>query len=71
VRDPLTALGSNVRARRRALGLSQETVAHAVDMQQTHLSRLELGRRNVSFMTLLRIARALKTTPAELATGIR
>lgn len=70
VRHPIKALGSRVRAHRKALGLSQEKLAHAADMHQTYVSSLEQGRRNPSFLSLLRIARALKTTPAKLLGGI-
>jgi len=65
-RQPLKALGSAVRRRRQELGLSQEKLAHAADCHQTWVSSLERGRRNPSVLSLLRIARALKTTPAEL-----
>ncbi|MCK6478667.1 MAG: helix-turn-helix transcriptional regulator [Planctomycetes bacterium] len=68
---PLQALGVSIRDRRKSLGVSQEKLAHAAGASQSYVSSLECGRRNPSFLSLLRIARALKTTPAELLGGLR
>ena len=53
------ALGEAVRARRRALGLSQEALGEKARIDQTYLSNLENGRRNVSLALLVRLAQAL------------
>ena len=53
-------LGSAVRVRRRALGLSQEEFAEKVDCHRNFVGRIERGEQNPTVDTLVRIARALK-----------
>jgi transcriptional regulator with XRE-family HTH domain len=69
--DPLDAFTANLVRRRRALGLTQEAVASAAMMDQSQYNRIERGRVDPSIRTLTRIARALRTTPAELLAGVR
>lgn len=70
VSDPLRTFTSNLRERRRALGLSQETAAAAASMDQSQYSRIERGEVDPSIRTLTRVARALRTTPSDLLHGI-
>jgi transcriptional regulator with XRE-family HTH domain len=51
--------------------MSQETLAEEANMHRTALSRLETRGRAPEFRTLLRLARALDTTPASLLRGVR
>lgn len=69
--DPLDAFASNLVRRRRALGLTQEAVAAGAMMDQSQYSRIERARVDPSVRTLTRIARALRTTPSELLSGVR
>jgi transcriptional regulator with XRE-family HTH domain len=62
------ALGEAIRQKRTALGLSQEELAEASDLHITHIGGLETGVRNPSYATLIRLARALETTPGSLLT---
>ncbi len=55
----LQHLGARIRARRRALGQSQEDLAGYTQLHATYISHLENGRRNVSFVTLVKLAHAL------------
>jgi transcriptional regulator with XRE-family HTH domain len=55
----LTMLGNAVRARRRVLGLSQEELAERADMHRNYVGGIERGERNISYLNLLRLARAL------------
>lgn len=63
--------GRRVRERRHALGLSQLTFSDVVGLHFTYISDVELGRRNVTLETLLRLAVALEVDPAELVQGLR
>ena len=56
----------NVRAARKAIGLSQEELAHEADIDRTYISQVERKQRNLTISVLARIARALATTPDKL-----
>ncbi|MDE4917468.1 transcriptional regulator with XRE-family HTH domain [Cupriavidus metallidurans] len=62
----LTAIGAVVRARRLALGVSQEALAHATGIDRSHMGRIERGERNLSVLNLVRIASALEVAPSSL-----
>jgi transcriptional regulator with XRE-family HTH domain len=66
----LTALGLNVRNKRKALGLSQQHLATKSGLNRTYLSEFERGKRNPNLLTVWRIARALGTSLAALCEGI-
>ena len=52
-------VGSNVAARRRACGWSQEAFADKCGFSQQYLSGLEKGRRNPTLKTMAELAKAL------------
>jgi transcriptional regulator with XRE-family HTH domain len=56
----LAAVGSAIRDRRRALGLSQEALADAARIDRSHMGKIERGERNVTILNLVRIATALE-----------
>jgi len=62
----LVALGQAVIAARERRGLTQEGLSFECDLDRTYISGIERGVRNPTAKTLLRLARALKTTPSEL-----
>ncbi len=64
-------LGERLRARREALGLSQEALAHQADIHWTFLGQVERGRRNLSLHNLLKLAAGLGVDPAELVQGLQ
>lgn len=64
-------MGGRVRARREALGLSQEALAHQTGIHWTFLGQVERGRRNLSLHNLLKIAAGLGVDPAELVQGLQ
>ena len=64
--DLVQLLGQNVRAHRKAKGLSQEQLALDAGMKRAYLSDLERGTRNPSIRALERLATALGVEPAEL-----
>jgi transcriptional regulator with XRE-family HTH domain len=62
----LTVLGSNIRQKRIAVGLSQEELAKRAGLHRTYLGGVERGERNVSVQNLARIASALGVEAFEL-----
>jgi transcriptional regulator with XRE-family HTH domain len=55
----LVALGHAVRALRLARGLTQEGLAEVSGLHPRYISDVERGRRNIGFLNLERLARAL------------
>jgi DNA-binding XRE family transcriptional regulator len=66
-RHPQVALGRAVRLRREAIGLTQEALADAADLDATSIRGLERGIANPRWDTADRIARALGLALHELA----
>lgn len=62
----LIRVGAAVRAKRKALEVSQEELADNVGMDRSHMGRIERGERNVSLINIIRIARALDCAPSEI-----
>jgi transcriptional regulator with XRE-family HTH domain len=62
----LLALGYAVREMRKRRGVPQQAVVFDAGVGDGYVSALELGRLNPSFVTLLRVARTLGFTLAEL-----
>jgi transcriptional regulator with XRE-family HTH domain len=62
----IEVLARNVRAARKAAGLSQEELAHEAEVDRTYISQVERRLRNVTVSVLARIAIALGTTPDKL-----
>lgn len=59
-------LGSVLRARRAALGYSQESFADAIAMHRAYYSALERGQHNLTLGTLTRVAEGLNAKLSEL-----
>lgn len=62
----LVRLGAAVRARRTQMNYSQETLADAAEIDRSHMGKIERGERNVTFLNIARIARALECKPSDL-----
>lgn len=60
----------NVRRARKAIALSQEELALEAEVDRTYVSQVERGKRNITVVVLARLARALRTTPANLVSGM-
>ena len=67
----LVQLGKRVRALREQRGISQEALADLAEIHRNYISQIEGGKRNLSFFNLVKIARALKVSPAKLIEPIR
>lgn len=62
--------GSHVRGLREAASITQAALADAAQMHVTYLSGVERGKRNVSLINIVRLARALQMPPGDLLRGI-
>ena len=62
----LQRIGFRVRERRLAQNLTQAALAGACGLHRTFVGSVERGERNAAVLSLRKIARALRTTPAEL-----
>lgn len=68
--EPRAQFAANLKAARRKRELSQEALGRAADLHPTEISRLERARREPRLMTVVRLARALDVTAADLVKGI-
>lgn len=62
----LKLLGAAIRARRKALSLSQEALADAAQLDRGHMGKIERGERNVTLLNVLKIARAVGCKASDL-----
>lgn len=62
----LALLGAAVRARRKALQMSQEALADYAGIDRSHMGKIERGERNVSILNVERIATAMGCKVSEL-----
>ena len=64
--DPGLAFGKVLRAVRREVGLTQEQLAHAAEIDRTFVSLIERGERQPTVRVIFRLAEALCVTPSRL-----
>jgi transcriptional regulator with XRE-family HTH domain len=62
----LDLFGRRVRETRHRKGLSQNALAARAGMDRTYLSDIERGRKNLSLVKIVRIARALEVDVRDL-----
>jgi len=60
----LVALGRAIRARREAMGFSQESFADHISMHRTYYGQIERGGKNLTLSLLDRVALGLGTKPS-------
>jgi transcriptional regulator with XRE-family HTH domain len=70
MRDPLNVFAANLRSIREELGLSQERLAHSADLHVSHVAKIERSDREPGVRTVVKLARTLKVSAAELFDGI-
>lgn len=68
---PLRLLGINLRSFREKKGLTQERLGERAELDPTYISGIERGVRNPSVLTLVRLAKALGISIAELCEGVK
>ncbi|MBI4647424.1 MAG: helix-turn-helix transcriptional regulator [Bacteroidia bacterium] len=66
----LIELGNQIRKARKKKGLSQEQLAFDADVVRSYIGGIERGERNVSFLTLIKIAECLGCDVAKFTKGI-
>ena len=64
--DITKVFGSNVKAYRQRIGLSQEAFAEKCGMHRTYISAIECFRRSISLENIQKIADALEIEPYQL-----
>ncbi|MDP9894905.1 DNA-binding XRE family transcriptional regulator [Variovorax boronicumulans] len=70
--DPaLLALGTAIKALRKAHGLSQEELAHRSHIDRSYMSSIERGMQNPGVMTVVQIAAGIGVSVTELAAKAR
>jgi transcriptional regulator with XRE-family HTH domain len=70
VADHLEQLAKNLRAAREAAGISQRRLSELSGVDLAHVNRIEAARRDPSTRILVRLASALRTTAADLLSGV-
>ena len=66
----LIKLGNIIREYRKSLNLSQEKLAFLCNFDRTYISLIERGKRNPSYLNLLKLSEGLKTSISELTKGL-
>ena len=66
----LKQLGAQIRDFRKSKGISQEQLALLAEVDRSYLGSIERGLRNVSFLTLVKIASCLSCDVSKLTKGI-
>lgn len=61
--DFLKLVGENIRFLRKKRGLTQEELAERINLQQAYIGGVERGERNISMLTLQKIADGLEVSP--------
>jgi transcriptional regulator with XRE-family HTH domain len=68
--DPTAQFAANLRRLRLAAGLTQERLSAATQMESAEISRLERGASDPQLRTIVRLARGLGVSVAELLAGV-
>ena len=66
----LVAFGKTVSMRRKLLGLTQEEVGIRADLHRTYVADIERGARNISLLSLTRLANALEMSASSICFAI-
>jgi transcriptional regulator with XRE-family HTH domain len=62
----LKKLGAQIKRLREAKKLSLRELSYACDIDNSKISKIEKGQINITFTTMLQLAKALETEPSEL-----
>ena len=68
--EELSRLGQRIRNLRLSKGLSQEDLAELASLHRTYIGGIERGERNVAFLNLVRLSKALEVSLSELMEGV-
>ncbi|WP_299696408.1 helix-turn-helix transcriptional regulator [Hydrocarboniphaga sp.] len=64
--EPALAFGAAVRAARTELGVAQELLAHRAGIERSHMGKIERGEHMPTLALVLKIAKALGCSSADL-----
>lgn len=67
---PLQRFGATLRQYRQQRGLSHRALASSIGIRSSYISEIELGKRNIAVLTLLRMTHALHIPAAWLFTQV-
>ena len=62
----LKKLGANIKRLREMKNLSLRELSYACDIDNSKISKIEKGQINITFTTILQLAKALDISPSEL-----
>lgn len=62
----LLHFGQRVRKIRKSVGLSQEELSYKSNVNRTYIGMIERGEKNVTLLTMVKIAQALEINIADL-----
>lgn len=62
----LKKLGAQIKKLREAKSLSLRELSYACDIDNSKISKIEKGQINITFTTILQLAKALEVEPSEL-----
>jgi transcriptional regulator with XRE-family HTH domain len=68
-KEGLLKLGLHIKKLRTNKTMSQEDLAYAADVSLSQISRIELGKHNTTFSTLLSICKAMNITISDFFDG--
>ena len=63
---PALAFGAVIREKRFELGMSQEDLAYAAQVERSHMGKIERGEHLPNLVLILRLAKALAVKPGLL-----
>ncbi|MFP4414389.1 helix-turn-helix domain-containing protein [Coleofasciculus sp.] len=66
----LIKFGLKIRELRLLKNLSQEDLADLAGLHRTYIGGIERGERNVAFLNIVRLARALEVSLSDLMQGV-
>lgn len=66
MKNPNVAFGKIIASLRRAARFSQEELADRAAIHRTYVSQIERGLKSPTIVMLLRLAKALNTTPSKI-----
>lgn len=69
--EPREQFAANLKAARTRAGLSQEDLGAAIDLHRTEISLLERAERDPRLATIVKLARGLDVTPADLLRSVK
>lgn len=65
-KDRYKMMGLNIAYYRKKAGYTQEALAEKIDIDQTHMSKIEVASVGISFDVFFKIADALEISPDKL-----